>query len=135
MYKFFSLQRLLWIDGIAALTSGCMVLLFTTPLAGFFNLPQQLLRTLAFISLGYAAYSLYLAQRKIKPRPLLKLLVFANCAWVVVCLSVMLFYSNTATCFGSAYFILEALFVVTLAFLEWRQIRLLMPVLSKKKPS
>ncbi len=124
MYKIFSLQRLLWIDGIAALTSGCMVLLFTPDLSNFFNLPQPLLKTLAFISLGYAAYSLHLAQRKVKPIPLLKLLVFANCAWAVVCLSVMLFYNNTATFYGTAYLILEALFVATLAFLEWGQIKL-----------
>ena len=125
MYKFFfSLQRLLWIDGIAALTSGCIVLLFTPALSDFFNLPQQLLKKLALISLGYAAYSLYLAQRKVKPMPLLKLLVFANCAWAVVCLSVMLFHSNTATFFGVGYLIIEALLVATLAFLEWRQIKL-----------
>jgi hypothetical protein len=124
MHKFFSLQRLLWIDGIAALTSGCIVLIFTSSLSGFFNIPQPLLRILAFISLGYAAYSLSLAQRKVKPMPLLKLLVVANCAWAVVCLSVMLFYSNTATFYGTIYLILEALFVGTLAFLEWRQIKL-----------
>ena len=124
IHKIFSLQRLLWIDGIAALTSGCIVLFFTADLSNFFNLPQPLLRILAFISLGYAAYSLYLAQRKVKPMPLLKLLVFANCAWAVVCLSVMLFYSNTATFYGTVYLILEDLFVAALAFLEWRQIKL-----------
>ncbi len=122
MYKVFPLQRLLWIDGIAALTSGCIVLLFTTPLSGFFNLPHQVLQVMAFISLGYAAYSLSLAQRKVKPISLLKLLVFANGAWVIVCLSVMLFYSYTATFYGIIYLILEALLVATLAFLEWKQI-------------
>lgn len=121
MYKLFPLQRLLWIDGIAALTSGCIVLLFTSTLSVFFNLPQQVLIIMAFISLGYAAYSLSLAQRKVKPMPLLKLLVFANCAWVVVCLSVMLFYRNAATLYGTAYLLLEALFVATLAFLEWKK--------------
>jgi hypothetical protein len=124
MYKFFSLQKLLWIDGIAALISGCIALLFTPTLSGFFNLPYQVLQIMAFISLGYAAYSLSLAQRKVNPLPLLKLLVFANCTWAVVCLSVMLFYSNTATFYGTVYLILEALFVATLAFLEWRQIKL-----------
>ncbi len=123
MYKIFSLQRLLWIDGIAALTSGCIVLLFTTTLSIFFNLPYQVLQIMAFISLGYAGYSLSLAQRKVKPTSLVKLLVFANCAWAVVCLSVMLFYRSTATVYGTIYLLLEALFVGILAFLEWRQIK------------
>ena len=123
MYKFFSLQRLLWIDGIAALTSGCIALVFTSFLSDFLKLPQPLLRTLAFISLGYAVYSLSLAQRKVKPVPLLKLLVVANSVWVVVCLSVMLFYSNTATFYGTIYLVLEALFVGALALFEWNKLK------------
>jgi hypothetical protein len=120
MYKIFPLQQLLWIDSIAALLSGCVVLVFTSSL----NLPHRILQVMGIISLGYSAYSLSLAQRKIKAIRLLKLLVFANCAWVIVCLSITVLYRNTSTVYGTVYLLLEALFVGTLAILEWRQIKL-----------
>lgn len=123
--NFFSLQRLLWIDGIAAICSGLMVFLFRSSLSVFLNLPQSLLKTMAFISVGYAAYSLHLALRKVKPLSLLKILVLANSVWAIVCLSLMCYHFNMTNLLGKGYFLLEALFVAGLALLEWEQIKLL----------
>lgn len=122
---FSSLQRLLWIDGIAALCSGVVVFLFGSPLSAFFNLPPSLLNVMALISLGYAAYSLHLALRKVKPLSLLKGLVVANTGWAIVCLTLMFYYFNMTNLWGKGYFILEAIFVACLALLEWKQIGLL----------
>ena len=120
----FSLKTLIWIDGIAALLSGCFVLALRGQLAPFFNLPEQLLLTMCCVSFGYAVYSIRLAMQEPKPQKLLKALVAANSIWAILCIVIAVYFIATATPWGIAYLILESLFVAALAVLEWRQIKM-----------
>lgn len=121
----FSLSTLIWIDGMAALLSGCFVLAFRGQLAPWFNLPEQLLLAMCWVSFGYAAYSIRLAMQKTKPTKWLKVLVAANSIWAVLCIAIAIYFSDTATLWGIAYLSLESLFVAALAVLEWKQIKMI----------
>jgi hypothetical protein len=50
MYKSLTTNRLVWIDGFAALASGCFTLLFKSKLSPIFNLPENLLTALMLVS-------------------------------------------------------------------------------------
>ncbi len=121
----FSLKTLIWIDGIAALLSGCFVLALRGQLAPFFNLPEQLLLAMCWVSFGYAAYSIRLAMQDQKPQKLLQVLVAANSIWAILCIVIAIYFIAAVTPWGIAYLILESFFVAALAVLEWRQIKLI----------
>jgi len=123
MDKLFSLKKLLWIDGIAALLAGTIVIIFCHWLSVFFNLPQNLLRTLAIISLVYSLYSANLARRQIHSRKLVYILVIANAMYALLALCIVVYYFSTATVYGTAYFLAEAILIGALAYLEWRKIK------------
>ena len=123
MQSFFSLKNLLWLDGLAALAAGVTVGLLRATLAPLFHLPESLLATQAIVSLGYAGFSLSLARQKTPPQWLLLVLVLANLGYAGCVLLLLLFFYTAATGLGVGYFLLEAGFVVTLAALEWQQVR------------
>ncbi len=128
MYKSLTISRLVWIDGFAALASGCFTLLFKSKLSTLFNLSESLLTTLMVVSFCYAMYSLSLARQPSKPLILLKILVTGNVIYAVICALLMVIFYEKATFWGVGYLMLESSFVAVLAFLEAQQIK-------KKDPS
>ncbi len=118
-------KRLLWIDGSAAAVAGAAVLLVRVWLTEWYRLPQDLLVFIGVVNLAYASYSLSLAARPHRPMWLILTLVAANLMWSVVCIILAVAYRETATLFGLAHLIGEALFVAGLASLEWRWRQLL----------
>jgi hypothetical protein len=84
-------------------------------------LPQEILLFVGAANLLYASYSFSLARRAERPMPLIKLLVYANAAWVPVCIGLAANFWGQATVFGLAHLIGEAFFVGGLAALEWNQ--------------
>ncbi|MDZ4794744.1 MAG: hypothetical protein SGI83_10730 [Bacteroidota bacterium] len=123
MKKIFSLKQLLWIDGIAALLAGVIILLFSSRLSPVFNLPENLLMTQAIITLLYSSYSISMARRKSNPKQLIYILVIANFAYVLLVSCLVVYFFRTATIYGIIYLIAEVLFIGLLAFLEWRRIK------------
>lgn len=123
MKKKISLKQILWIDGGAALLAGVIILLFSSRLSVFFNLPENLLNTQAIITLVYALYSISLARRKTHPKRLVYLLAIANFAYALFVTGLVLYFFRTATIYGLIYLIAEALFIGILAFLEWKRIK------------
>ncbi|MBC7887620.1 MAG: hypothetical protein H7Z13_07005 [Ferruginibacter sp.] len=119
-----SLKNLLWIDAIAAMLSGFFVLILSATLSKLFNFPDKLLITLSMVSLGYASFSLSLAQQKSNPKRLLILLVIGNSIYAILCVILLTFLHSKATFLGLVYLLLESAFVAALALLEWRQIKL-----------
>ncbi len=113
-------QNLLWIDGTAGLAVGATVLLLSNWLIDWYGLPMILLLFIGGVNMLYGTFSLSLARRKERPTGFIKLLVFANLAWVPVCLYLAVSYFNTATLFGLGHIIGEGLFVGLLAVFEWR---------------
>ena len=119
------LRRLLWVDCTAGALVGVAVLSLSGWLSGLHALPRELLLFTGAVNLVYASYSLSLAVRAERPMYLINLLVFANLAWAVVCLSLAVAFSGSATPFGVGHLVGEAVFVGGLAALEWSQRELL----------
>jgi hypothetical protein len=115
------LRRLLWIDCAAGALAGAAVLALGPWLSRLYALPRELLLFVGAANLLYASYSFSLARRAERPMFLVKLLVYANAAWVPVCLGLAASFRGRATVFGLAHLIGEALFVGGLAALEWSQ--------------
>ncbi len=113
-------RRLLWIDGLAALIAGAVVLLISGWLSEWYGLPRELLLFIGLVNVAYAANSISLAARSARPAKLILLLVIANLTWTTVCLILAITYRETITLFGFAHLVGEALFVGCLACLEWR---------------
>jgi hypothetical protein len=114
------LRRLLWIDCAAGALAGVLVLTLSPWLSRLYGLPRALLLFIGTTNLLYASFSFSLARRGERPMSLIKLLVFANAAWVPVCLGLAVTFREAATVFGMGQLIGEALFVGGLAALEWR---------------
>lgn len=111
---------LLWIDGSGGLAVGVAVILLREWLSGWYGLPVGLLTVMAFANFAYGTYSLSLAARSERPKPLIKLLVVANLAWAVVCLVLAARWVGTASGLGLAHLLLEGAYVGGLGGLEWR---------------
>ena len=115
------LRRLLWVDCTAGALVGVVVIAFSDGLSRLEGLPREVLLFTGVVNVLYACYSFSLAVRAERTMPLIKLLVFANLAWVPVCLGLALFFREQATLFGFAHLVGEAIFVGGLAVLEWNQ--------------
>jgi len=113
-------KRLLWVDCTAAVLVGIAVLGLSGWLSHVHALPRELLLFTGAVNVLYGSYSFSLAVRSERPMYLIKLLVFANLAWAVVCLGLAAAFLGAATVFGLAHLIGEAIFVGGLASLEWR---------------
>lgn len=114
------IRNLLWVDGLAAAVAGVAILLLRYWLSDWYRLPLDLLTFGGVVNLIYASYSLSLAKRPRRPKNLIVLLAVANFVWAMFCLRWAVVFVGTASLFGIAHFVLEALFVGGLAALEWR---------------
>jgi hypothetical protein len=90
-------------------------------LSRLYGLPRAVLLFMGAANLLYASCSFSLARRAERPMSLIKLLVYANATWVLVCFGLAVRFREQATGFGLAHLIGEALFVGGLAALEWNQ--------------
>jgi hypothetical protein len=113
-------KNLLWIDGGGAALVGVAVLTLSQPLSRWYALPSGLLRLMGVVNLAYGAYSLSLASRSRRALWAIRLLVFANFAWAVLCLVVAVAFARSATWLGLGQLVVEAVYVGGLASLEWR---------------
>ena len=119
-------RNLLWIDGLAALIAGILMLVLSGWLSWLYELPYGLLIFMGCINLAYSCYSLSLARRATRPIQLIWLLVAANSFWAIVCFVLAYHHGADASWFGLAHFIGEGIFVGALAFLEFRWRRMLL---------
>ena len=112
--------KLLWVDGMAGAIVGVAMLTLGGWLSELYRVPRDLLFLMGLVNLAYASYSLTLASRARRPIPLILLVAAANLIWSVFCFRWAVVFSDTASLFGLAHFVVEGLFVVALACLEWR---------------
>ncbi len=130
------INRLLWIDCSAAALAGVLVLFCSGWLSQWYALPRGLLLFIGAVNLLYASYSFSLAIRARRPQPLIALLVVANGLWALTCLVMAARFAGTATFFGLAHLLGEAVFVGGLACLEWKWRRQLLTAMApRQKPS
>ena len=113
-------SALLWVDCTAGIFAGVLVLAGSSWLSEFYALPRPLLAATGAANVAYGLFSFSLARRAARPRSLIVLLVVANALWAVFCVIVAAHFAATASLFGLAHLIGEAIVVGGLAVLEWR---------------
>ena len=114
------MKHLLWIDCIAGALAGVAMLLLLDWLAALYGMPTDLLVFIGIANVLYASYSLSLAIRRTRTQLLLNALIVANSVWALLCVGLAVRWAGTATLFGMAHLLAEALFVGRLASLEWK---------------
>ena len=112
--------RLLWVDCTAGALVGIAVLLLHNLLSQWLGLPKDVLLFTGAANILYACYSFSLAVRQKRSHASILMLIIANAAWVPVCLYLAATHWSTAHLLGLSHLFLEALFVGSLALLEWR---------------
>lgn len=116
---------ILWMDGLAALIVGLLVLSLRKDLSILFNLPEALLYAQAVTTLVYASYSTTLARKKIYSRKLVRVLGIANLAYVVGVIILFILTLAQTTTLGKAYFGAEIVGISALATIELKQLKYL----------
>lgn len=119
------IHRIFWIDGLAALSAGIIVLILRRFLAQLYELPLDLLTLIGLVNVGYAAFGLTLAVRTRRRIASIVALSAANALWACVCVMLAIRFAHEARGLGLAHIAFEGAFVATLAILEWRNRRVL----------
>ena len=114
------MKNLLWIDCIAGALAGVAMLLLLDWLAALYGMHRELLVFIGVANVLYASYSLSLSIRRTRTPLMLNALILANGVWALVCIGLAMRWAGTATMFGMAHLLAEALFVGRLASLEWK---------------
>jgi hypothetical protein len=112
--------KLLWLDGLAGLTVGVLLLALQRPLLSWYGFSPDFLALQTAANLLYGGYALTLARLRARPLALVVLLASANAVWGLLCLRWAWLFRASATALGLAHLVLEALVVLALAASEWR---------------
>ncbi len=114
-------KNILWVDCVGAILTGVLLIVLSGWISPQYGLPHWFVVGHGCVHLAYGTYSLSLAIRRHRPMPLIKLLVFANATWAMVCLIFAMILLGNATLFAAAHFLLEGIYVGGLAFIEWKR--------------
>lgn len=125
--------KLLRIDSVGGLIVGLVMLLLSDYLASWYGLSRGFIIFIALVNIIYGCYSFSLLVRVKRPLSLIVLLVIANLVWAVLCMLWVVIFAQTASFFGIAHLLGEAVFVGGLAYLEWRNRDLLLTNPSRSK--
>lgn len=114
------LPHVLWVDGLAGLSAGVIVLTLRQVLASLYGLPLEVITFVGFVNLAYAPVGLTLAPRARRPVAAIVALAAANGLWACTCVALAVRYGLRATTLGLATLLCEAVIVAGLAVVEWR---------------
>lgn len=116
-------RKLLWVDGLAGLSVGALLLALQRPLLTWYGFDPDFLILQTSANLVYGTYAVSLARLRARPLALVVLLASANAVWGLLCLRWAWLFRASATALGLAHLVLEALVVLALAASEWRSRR------------
>lgn len=105
---------------MGGLAFGLLVFTLSPWLPQWEQLPRGLILSTATANLLYGAYSGQLAWRNDPSATELRILVYANAAWGILCLILAAKFWSEATWLGRAHLAGEGLFVAALAAIEHR---------------
>ena len=117
-------KNLFLIDGIGALTTAALLYFVVGRWDSLFGMPSDIVSLLAFIALGFAAYSMvcFLSIPRQWKR-FLALIATANSLYCVATLTLCILHRDAVTALGWAYFLGEIAIVMALVTLEFRTAR------------
>ncbi|MCH7314592.1 hypothetical protein [Acinetobacter sp. ANC 3882] len=113
-------KNILWVDCCAAGFAGLIVLFASEWFSQLYHLPRYVVIFIGCINLLYACYSFTLANYKKRSLFLINILVIANAIWVMACLIMLGMFWDEMTIFAMIHIGGEAIFVGTLARLEYQ---------------
>ncbi|MDM7923362.1 MAG: hypothetical protein QUS14_13780 [Pyrinomonadaceae bacterium] len=113
------INKILWVDCLGAIATGVMLIALSGWLGPLYGLPAWVVVAHGFVHMTYGTYSLSLAVRNRRPMSLIKLLVFANAGWAVLCVIFAGVLLTVGTGFAVAAFVVEGIYVGGLAMFEW----------------
>ena len=115
-------KKILWIDCGAAALAGMLVLFAAQWLSPLYHLPKNFIIFIGCVNLLYACYSFLLANYRRRSATLINILVIANGFWCIICLIIIWWFWHEMTILAIMHIGGEAIFVATLAKLEylWR---------------
>jgi hypothetical protein len=114
------IARILWVDGLAGLAAGVLVLGLRHWLTALYGLPQRLVAVIGVANLVYGTCGLTLALWRRRRRAFVVTMAIANGSWAVGCVWLAIRFAHGATALGIATLLFEAAFVAALAVAEWR---------------
>ena len=112
--------KLLWIDCIGGLIVGSLILVFSSTIATWHNLPRALIVAMAVANLLYGSFSLSLATRRQPGILPIRILAIANIGWLFVCCLLTALWRADISVLGVLHLTGEGLYVAALGMLEWR---------------
>ena len=108
--------QLFKLDAIGAIVTAFMLGIVLIKFQSFFGIPIEVLRILSIIPCLYFVYSFFCFwQKPTNWRPYLKRIAFANLAYCLLTLGLMIFHSESFMLFGYLYFIGEIIIIVVLS--------------------
>lgn len=117
-------KRLLIFDSVGGLLVGVCVLAFLSPLAALERQSSTVLLITGIANIAYGTYSAQLAIRAVRGARLapteLRILIYANAAWLPVCLALAGSTASHASWLGIAHLVGEGIYVGALAWFERR---------------
>lgn len=116
------LKQLLWLDCILGAVNGLVGLCFYTFFSQFFQIPADLMLGVSTITFLYAIFSFSLALKKDPAVQYVRLLVYANWAWVFISCFLIYFHIEQANLLGKIFLLLQVLVVGALAYFEGKQV-------------
>ena len=121
-------KLILNVDSIGGIAVGLLVFLLHDVLVWLYDLPLTTVLLLGAANLGYGLFSGSLAlfarmRDAAPPRPLLLLLVTANCLWPLVCVGLIVSHWPAISWLGVVSVALEGIYVGALGIVEARIFR------------
>lgn len=99
---------------------GVVLLLLQVWFAELYNLPIYIIQFFTAANILYGLYALSLACSNVRSLNAIKLLVYANYLWAGVSVLLVINYNETISFWGVAVILVESLFVIMLASVEWK---------------
>ncbi len=121
MYKqlILSPKKLFLIDAAGALLTAFFLFAILRPFDQYFGMPVSVLNLLALVALLYLIYSfscfLFAGD---KWRIFIKIIIVANLLYCILTLAFVVHYSAQLTLLGITYFLMEALLIFVLIYIE-----------------
>lgn len=117
------LRRVLALDAVSSAVMGAVLVLAVTPLSSLLSLPASLLTWSGVSLLPFAAFVGWLATRELPPRAGVWVVVACNALWAVDSLVLLASGWVEPTFLGTAFVVVQALFVAVLAELQFFGLR------------
>jgi hypothetical protein len=117
------LRRVLVVDAVSSAGMGVALLLAAGYVDEFLGLPAAFLERAGLSLLPFAAFVLYVVTRPALPRAQVWVVVVLNLMWTVDSLLIFVTGWLTPTALGTAFIVVQAVFVGVLAELEYFGLR------------